>query len=92
MARFGMTEITGLEPLAADEPRWFCQMATLPLPPCDAAALKQRLYNEYRIEIPTTGWGEVPCLRVSVQGYNTRSDIERLLEAVRALLPTVITR
>ncbi len=92
MARLGMTEITGLEPLVADEPRWFSQMATLPLPPCDTAALKQRLYDEYRIEIPATGWGDVPCLRVSVQGYNTRSDIERLLDAVRALLPTVLTR
>jgi isopenicillin-N epimerase len=91
LARFGMTEITGLEPLVPDEPRWFAQMATMPLPPCDAAALKQRLYDEYLIEIPATGWGEVPCLRVSVQGYNTRSDIERLLEAVRTLLPTVLT-
>jgi isopenicillin-N epimerase len=87
-----MTEITGLEPLVADEPRWFAQMATMPLPPCDTAALKQRLYDDYLIEIPATGWGEVPCLRVSVQGYNTRSDIERLLEAVRTLLPTVLTR
>jgi isopenicillin-N epimerase len=92
LARLGMTEITGIEPLAADDSDWFVQMATMPLPACDAAALKQRLYDQYRIEIPTTGWGDVPCLRVSVQGYNTRSDIERLLEAVRALLPSVVNQ
>ena len=92
MARLGMTEITGIEPLVADDARWFAQMATMPLPPCDAADLKQRLYDEYRIEIPAMSWGDVPCLRVSVQGYNTRSDIERLLDAVRALLPAVLTR
>jgi selenocysteine lyase/cysteine desulfurase len=31
----------------------------------------------------------VACLRVSVQGYNTRSDIERLASAVADLLPQV---
>jgi isopenicillin-N epimerase len=92
MARLGMTQITGLEPLVADDPRWFAQMATMPLPPsCDTAALKQRLYDEYRVEIPVAEWDGQPCLRVSVQGYNTRSDIERLLDAVRMLLPTVRT-
>jgi isopenicillin-N epimerase len=64
----------------------------MPLPPsCDTAALKQRLYDEYRVEIPVAEWDGQPCLRVSVQGYNTRSDIERLLDAVRMLLPTVRT-
>jgi isopenicillin-N epimerase len=92
LARLGMTEITGIEPLVADDATWFAQMATVPLPACDAANLKQRLYDQYRIEIPAGSWGEVPCLRVSVQGYNTRSDIERLLEAVRALLPFVANR
>ncbi|MCA1648646.1 MAG: aminotransferase class V-fold PLP-dependent enzyme [Chloroflexi bacterium] len=63
------------------------KMATLPLPPCDAAELKRRLYDEHQIEIPATRWGDVPCLRVSVQGYNTRADIERLVAAVAKLLP-----
>jgi len=90
-ARQKMTQLTGLEPLLADDPRWFAQMATLPLPPCDTAALKQRLYDDYRIEIPLTHWGEVPCLRVSVQGYNTRADIDRLVAAVAELLPSVVT-
>ena len=74
MARDGMAELTGIVPLVDDDPRWFSQMATMPLPPCDLPALKRRLYDEYRIEIPTTHWGEVPCLRISVQGYNTRAD------------------
>jgi isopenicillin-N epimerase len=91
LARLGMTDITGIEPLVADDPGWFAQMATMPLPPCDAAGLKQRLYDQYRIEIPAGVWRDVPCLRVSVQGYNTRSDIERLLDAVRTLLPSIAT-
>jgi isopenicillin-N epimerase len=92
LARQLMTDLTGIQPLLEDDPRWFAQMAVLPLPACDNAALKQRLYDEYRIEIPHTRWGEVACLRVSVQGYNTRSDIERLIAAVAELLPEVVSR
>jgi isopenicillin-N epimerase len=91
LARQQMAEVTGIQPLLEDDPRWFSQMATLPLPVCNAAELKRRLYDEYQIEIPATEWGEVPCLRVSVQGYNTRADIERLIAAVARLLPSVTT-
>jgi len=46
LARQQMTELTGIQPLLADDPRWFAQMATLPLPPCDTAELKRRLYDD----------------------------------------------
>jgi isopenicillin-N epimerase len=91
LARQRMAELTGIQPLLPDEPRWFSQMATLPLPACDTAELKRRLYDDYQIEIPATRWGETPCLRVSVQGYNTRADIERLIAAAAELLPTVVS-
>ena len=90
LARQSMAELTGVEPLVGDDPAWFAQMASMPLPPgTNAEQLKRRLYDEYRVEIPAMAWGDVPCLRVSVQGYNTRQDIERLIAAVRALLPSV---
>lgn len=92
LARQQMTELTGIPPLLEDDPRWFAQMATLPLPPCDAAELTRRLYDEYQVEIPAAHWGDTPCLRVSVQGYNTRGDIERLVAAVAKLLPEVVSR
>jgi isopenicillin-N epimerase len=91
LARNEMAELTGVEPLTADDPSWFAQMATLPLPPCNTEILKARLYDDHHIEIPATHWGDVPCLRVSVQGYNTHADIERLVAAVRDLLPSVAT-
>ena len=84
LARMGMAELTGVQPLVADDPRWFSQMATLPLPPgTNAEELKRRLYDEHRVEIPSGHWGDTPCLRISVQGYNTRADVERLLDAVK---------
>jgi isopenicillin-N epimerase len=89
MARAGLADITGLDHFVADDPRWFVQMAAVPLPACDVEALKRRLFDEYRIEVPVTPWRDAARLRVSVQGYNTRSDIERLLAAVAELLPQV---
>jgi len=87
-AREGILELTGEEAIAADDPRWFAQMAAMTLPECDTEALKSRLWDEYRIEIPV-GRGQRPRIRISVQGYNTRTDIERLLEALTKLLPQV---
>ena len=59
-------------------------MAVLPLPAnCDNATLKDRLWDEYKVEIPSTHWGEAPCLRISIQGYNTRADVERLFDALQ---------
>jgi isopenicillin-N epimerase len=87
LARSEMHALTGAPDLVPDDARWFAQMAVLPLPAdCDGPALKQRLWDEYRVEIPATRWGDTPCLRISVQGYNTQRDIERLVTGVRGLL------
>ena len=86
-ARDRILELTGQQPLSVDDPRWYAQMAAVPLPPdCDTERLKTLLYDEYRVEVPV-GRGKQPGIRVSVQGYNTRRDIERLLDALAACLP-----
>ncbi|MCX7841316.1 MAG: aminotransferase, partial [Anaerolineae bacterium] len=72
----------GLPPLSPDSPMWYAQMVTLPLPACDAAQVKARLYDEFRIEVPIVVWYNRPHVRVSIQGYNTRDDVERLVEAL----------
>jgi len=88
MARAGILELSREQPLVDDDPRWFTQMAALPLPlDTDTEELKRRLWDDFRIEIPLTRWRDRPGIRVSVQGYNTRADIERLLEALAKLLP-----
>ena len=62
------------------------RMVSVPLPPCDAAKLQRRLYEEHRIEIYCPVWQDRPFLRASFQGYNDESDLDRLLEALKALL------
>jgi isopenicillin-N epimerase len=79
--------MTGLPPLGS--PDWFRQMVSVPLPPCDLAALKVRLYDEFRVEVPLFRWKDCHLMRVSIQGYNTRGDVARLVAGLRALLPGV---
>ena len=86
-ARERVSALTGLPPLTPDEAQWFTQMSALPLPPCDLDALKRRLYDEFKIEIPVIHWNDRHFARISIQGYNTRADVDVLIEALSALLP-----
>jgi isopenicillin-N epimerase len=84
--RESIEALTGLPQICPDSMDWFVQMATVPLPPCDGPVLKRRLYDEFRVEVPVVEWQGRQFLRVSLQAYNTRRDVERLTEALRALL------
>jgi isopenicillin-N epimerase len=68
---------------------WFMQFATIPLPEViNTARLKNRLYEEYRIEVPMFLWNGRKFIRVSIQGYNTQRDIEKLVGALEKLVRT----
>ena len=88
-ARERVSALTGLPPLTPDDAQWFTQMSALPLPPCDYDALKRRLYDEFKIEIPVINWNGRHFVRISIQGYNTRADVDVLIEALSILLPQV---
>ncbi len=90
-AREKVAELTGLPPAMPDSPQWFTQMALLPIPACDGAALKSRLLAEYGCELPITGHDDQQFLRISVQGYNSRKDVDTLVEGLSVLLPEVST-
>lgn len=75
-------EITGL-PTFYPNDSWYVQMAAAPLPvEVDVLALKGRLYDDFRVEVPLVEWNGRKLIRISVQAYNTQEDIERLLAAV----------
>lgn len=69
----------GLRPIGQDGD--WAQMVAIPIPPQDPDALRRRLLDENRIEIPVTTHDGRVFVRLSVQGYNTADDIERLLAA-----------
>ena len=86
-AREKTAALTGLAQTTPDDPSWYSQMTVLRIPAGDASGLKQRLLGEYSIEVPTTGWNGQLYVRLSVQGYNTREEIDVLLGALEKLLP-----
>ena len=55
---------------------WATELAT-----DEPDALQRRLYDEHRIEVPCLNLDE-PCVRVSVQGYVTPSDLDALVQAL----------
>jgi len=74
-----LTQRHGLAPIAQDDD--WAQMVAIPVPPQDPEALRGRLYDESGIEIPVTTHAGQVFVRLSVQGYNTPQDVERLVEA-----------
>ncbi len=61
---------------------WLGQMFTITLPQHEPDALKTRLYDGYGVEVPVVRWKNGQGLRVSIQGYNTVNDLERLTSAL----------
>ncbi|MFT3816931.1 MAG: aminotransferase class V-fold PLP-dependent enzyme [Rubrivivax sp.] len=70
-------------PVIGSDPH-FAQMVPVPVPPCDAEALRRRLFEQHRIEVPVTQHEGRAFVRVSVQGYNTRAELEALAQALRS--------
>jgi len=74
-----LTARFGIAPIATDAD--WAQMVAIPVPKQNPEALQNRLFNESAVEVPVTTHDEFVFVRVSVQGYNTSEDIERLLDS-----------
>ncbi len=85
-ARARIGALTGLPQIAPDSPDWWGQMCVIPIPNTAPSTLKEQLWDDYKIEIPLTGRLEQRGVRISIQAYNRREDVERLYDALAALL------
>jgi selenocysteine lyase/cysteine desulfurase len=61
-------------------------MRTCPISTTEVPNLHDRLWEEYGIEIPASSRKGGSSVRVSIQGYNRREDVDRLVEALTAIL------
>lgn len=94
-ARSQLAELTGLSPFVPDDPAWFGSMVTCPLPLSSAGPptaggrdeLQDALWERHRIEIPIVWWHGRRFIRVSCHLYNDAADLDRLIGALRELLP-----
>jgi len=88
LASFARQQITTLfdtEPICPDSSHWWGQMCTIQLPDGDAHSLQTRLREEWSIEIPIIPWNNHRYIRLSIQGYNSPADVERLLLALQTI-------
>ncbi len=75
--------LTGMKPAYAHDAGWYRQMAIAPIPlQADLPALKARLYERHRIEIPCLNWQGEHFVRISVQGYTTQAELDLLVAAL----------
>ncbi len=81
-ARERLMRLDGVTPVAA--PGFLVQMASVRVPTDDAEALKRRLYDEHRIEIPVFARKTEPMLRVSIGAYTEEREIDLLVGALTA--------
>jgi isopenicillin-N epimerase len=76
-----------LKPATPSEPGLSGALTAFRLPPgTDAAALRQGLWEGYRIEAPVIERPEGLLVRVSTHFYNTEEEVDRFAEALAALL------
>ena len=80
-----IADFSGCDPIHPDSPEWYAQLVACPVRTSNPQELKQRMYDDYRVEAPITSWGGLDMVRVSYQGYNDRDDLERLMTAIEAL-------
>jgi isopenicillin-N epimerase len=58
----------------------------MPIPECDPPEIHKQLWERYKIEIPVLKWQDHCIARVSVQGYNSKAQMDYLIEALSELL------
>jgi isopenicillin-N epimerase len=87
LARTRISERFGVPPLTPDLPDcWIGQMVSCPIPNVDIEIAKSRLYDEFRVEVPFGDWNGHKWVRVSFQGYNDESDLDRLIDGLAVVL------
>lgn len=89
-ARQRIIELTGLEAPIPDSREWYGSMIAMPLPQGEGPPnqgirdqLQTPLCEKFGIEIPIIHWRGERLIRVSCHLYNTREQIDRLIDALR---------
>ncbi|WGS43650.1 aminotransferase class V-fold PLP-dependent enzyme [Burkholderia sp. JSH-S8] len=66
---------------------WHGQMVCVPLPPdTDDVWLLNQLRHEHRIDVSVDRFDNRPRIRISIQGYNSPDDVDRLIGSLKQLL------
>ena len=64
---------------------WIGQMVSNPLPSNITIDLKERLWEDFMIEVPIFEWNKQKYIRVSAHFYNQANDMENLVNALKTI-------
>lgn len=78
-----LVDWSGKHPIGRDVGLWYGSMAHVPLPSGDWAGLQQRLWEQNGIEVPVILFDNRWYIRVSHHFYTMRTDVVRLMDALR---------
>ncbi len=78
-------DLLDTKPICPVSDEWLGQMCSIPISTPNPVALKEVLFEKYKIEIPITNRGEEFFIRISMQGYNTEADLVRLYDVLTVL-------
>lgn len=76
-------ELLGTSPICPVTPEFLGQMCSIPIKTQNPMALKELLFERYRIEIPVMTLNGNVYLRISLAGYNSEDDLDVLGSALR---------
>lgn len=78
-------DLVGTSPLAPVTGEFFGQLASVPVRATDPVRLKNRLFNDYGIEVPVMPHNDQVYLRYSVNAFNSQKDLDKLYTALKEL-------
>lgn len=78
-------ELLNAKPLCPVSEEFLGQMCSIPIKTDNPFQLKEKLYNDYKIEIPVMQRENDSYLRISYQAYNSPDDLEYLKETIKKL-------
>ena len=81
-------ELVKSQPLAPVNKDFILQLFSIPIRTKEPTALRNVLFNEYKIEIPVMPHGDQVYLRYSIQAFNTQADLDTLYHAVEDIIKT----
>ena len=80
-ARGEINQLLKINPISDD--KFLGQMSSIPIISKDILQDQIKFYLKYKIQIPFIKWHDKEFFRISIQAYNTKEDIFKLLEALK---------
>ena len=79
-ARNEINQLLKIEPISDD--KFLGQMSSIPMQSSDIIQDQIDFYLNYKIQIPFIKWHNKEFFRISIQAYNTKEDVIKLLKAL----------